>query len=265
MSGSIGDLLGEGRTAAVYHYGEGKAIKLMFPGLSDAVLRDEAMKTASAKAAGAPAPRVYGIEEVDGRSGLVMDIAEGTPLIDAILGAPHRARHWGRRLAEVHTEVLSHESAQLPDVRDTLAEKISRATPLSPAEKSAADRALEKLPHGTSVLHGDFHPLNVYLGNGATVIDWLDACSGPIEADLARSFWLTSTRVIPPDFPRRWAVAPVAALMGGSYRSHVMRLTRRTRDDIRPWQLPVLAGRLSEEIEHEEEALVREVRRLIRG
>ncbi len=263
MNTKIGRLLGKGRTAEVFEYGDGRAIKLLLPGFSERALRDEAMKTAAASAAGSPAPPVYGIEEVDGRPGLVMDKADGRVMVDLIVAAPWRARHWGRTLAAVHEAVVRGETDQLPDVREVLASKISRAESLRAREAEAAKNALLELGGGKNVLHGDFHPLNIYLDHEPAVIDWVDSSRGPVAADLARSFWLTSTHVIPRDFPRRWAIIPVAGLVGRTYRTEILRLTRLTPEDVEPWVLPVLAGRLSEGIEHETEHLVREVRRRV--
>ena len=258
---SLGPMLGEGRTAEVFEFGEGRVIKLMLPGFSERALRREAEKTAAAVESGAPAPRVYGMEEADGRPGIVFGRADGTLMLDLILGAPHRARKWGRLLAQVHASVLGRETEDLPDVREFLASKISDANGLSANERKRAKNALVQLPGGRNLLHGDFHPLNVYLdGESATVIDWLDATRGVVAADLARSLWLTSVNVIPPDFPRRRAVVVVARLMAASYRRSILRLTKLGVEDIERWTLPVLAGRLSEGIEHEEPLLVQEVR-----
>ena len=263
MSGGLGPLLGEGRTAEVFGYGEGRVIKLLRPGFREQSLREEAIKTAAAAAAGAPAPGVYGIEHVEERPGIVFDRAEGMMLLDLIMEAPHRARHWGRALAGIHAEVMGSRSDQLPDVREVLAAKISAAEALSAQERARAASALTQLPEGDRVLHGDFHPLNVYLGEKATVIDWLDASRGAAEADLARSFWLTSPNVIPPDFPRRRVAGWLARILGSAYRASILRLMGTSDVDVELWRMPVLAGRLSEGIAHEEPLLVRAVRALI--
>lgn len=266
MTATLGRLIGEGRTAEVYEFGNGRVIKLMRTGLPERELRSEAAKTAAASAAGAPAPRVHGVEEVNGRAGIVFDIAGGEMMLDLILRAPHRMRRWGKVLAETHHDLLTRTSEILPDMREILDGKIAAAEALEPSERAAAREALSGLPGGTSVLHGDFHPQNVYLsGAEATVIDWVDAARGPIEADIVRSMWLTSAHVIPPDFPRRWAVVPLAKRLGRSYHSHILGTTGRADADLAPWRLPVLAGRLSERIPYEEAILLGEVRRLLSG
>lgn len=264
MTTGPGSLIGEGRTAEVFEYGDGRVLKLLRPGFSEAALRTEALKTAGVGAAGVPAPAVHGFEEVDGRLGVVFDRAPGTLMLDKILSAPHKVRWWGALLAKVHVRLMEHQLDQLPDIREVLAEKIQLAEALTKGQRRQSLDALATLPEGTAVLHGDFHPLNVYLSeSGPTVIDWLDSSRGPIEADIVRSLWLTSRHVIPPDSPNRWAITPAAVLLGRSYRLTVLRLTSLAEADIQPWRLPVIAGRLSEGIQHEEKSLLAEVRRQI--
>jgi len=50
---------------------------------------------------------------------------------------------------------------------------------------TAAERAaLRELPDGEALCHGDFHPRNVIVdGDELTIIDWVDASSGPPAAD----------------------------------------------------------------------------------
>lgn len=56
----------------------------------------------------------------------------------------------------------------------------------------ARRRVAGDLPaHDTVFIHRDFHPANVHWRDGAVcgVVDWLNACEGPIAADLAHCRW----------------------------------------------------------------------------
>ena len=54
--------------------------------------------------------------------------------------------------------------------------------------KDAAVRALEEMPAGDRLCHGDFHPLNVLItSRGPIVIDWNNAHVGNPLEDVARS------------------------------------------------------------------------------
>lgn len=57
---------------------------------------------------------------------------------------------------------------------------------------AARRRVGHNLPVGTpTFLHRDFHPNNIHWADGeiCAVVDWLSACIGPVEADLAHCRW----------------------------------------------------------------------------
>jgi len=261
---SLGDPIGVGRTAEVYDLGDGRVVKLLCPDLPAGWLDVEAEKTAAVRDAGAPAVMVHGRMEIDVRSGVIFDKAPGKQMLKRIMRSPHRIRRWARRLASIHADILHCGCADLPDVKEVLAWKIVRADALRSHEKAAARDALQHLPDGTKVLHGDFHADNVFISGGrATVIDWIDACCGDPAADIARSMWLMSPEVIPPGMRGRRVIKALAGAARGAYAREILSAAQRTRSEVRAWRLPVVAARLSEGIGHEEEALAREVRRLI--
>jgi aminoglycoside phosphotransferase (APT) family kinase protein len=107
-------------------------------------------------------------------------------------------------------------------------------------------RLLEKLaalPEGHSLCHGDFHPFNV-VGplESPTLLDWLDACSGPPTADVCRTFVLWSR-----------SNPKLAELYVDTYA----RIAGARREDVFDW-LPIIAGaRLMEDVPHEVEELMK--------
>ena len=104
--------------------------------------------------------------------------------LDQVLGPLLRTLSEGTGLRRIALSVVDRATQRVC---------IVAAHGLTPAEKRTVKDALAALPDGNRVLHGDFHPLNVFVGDADTVIDWVDATSGPAAADLARSAWLTST------------------------------------------------------------------------
>lgn len=239
-------------------------VKLLRPGFSEEWLRYEAEKTRATVLAGAPAPRVHGEIESEGRLGVVFDRVEGPSLLDKIERAPHRFFHWGAEMARAHLRIIDCRSEQLPDVKVFLAAKIKGISPLSPTQRSRLIEMLDDLPGGDHVLHGDLHPLNVFITEtGPMVIDWLDAARGSPAADIARSLWLVSPPAIPPDIRRRGILVWLARGLRLAYLRSMLQGTGLSYDEVRRWRLPVLAGRLSEGIEHEKQPLWREVNRLL--
>ena len=71
---AYGALIGEGKVAEVFEYGEGRVLKLYRAGQpkSDAVREAEVLGVVAQ--ARVRAPRAYGVIEVDGRWGVVMEL-----------------------------------------------------------------------------------------------------------------------------------------------------------------------------------------------
>ncbi len=185
-------------------------------------------------------------------------------MLNRIKRSPQRVRQWGHKLGDIHARILHCGCGDLTDVKEMLAWKIVRAEALRSPEKAAARDLLTRLPDGAKVLHGDFHPGNVFVeGDEVTVIDWVDACSGDPAADIARTMWLLSPAVIPPDMFGHRSVRLLSDAARSAYAARILPAAGRSMADVHAWRLPVLAGRLSEGIPHEERALVEEVRRLI--
>jgi aminoglycoside phosphotransferase (APT) family kinase protein len=255
------ELIAEGRTAEVFDAGPGRVLKLLRGGFPEHMLEIEADRTAAAHAAGVPAPEVFGRVTVDGRFGVEMERIGGRMMLDEIKSAPWTAGQWGDRLADLHSDVTARTSRDLPDVKDRLAAAID-ATDLAASEKAGAKDALLGLPNGDRVLHGDFHPLNVMVdGDRLTVIDWVDASRGSPAADVARTSWLLSPVSIPEDTPMRRLIQVVGGFVRRAYLRRMPTIAEP--EEVAAWRLPVVAARLAEHIPHEEEALRREVTRLI--
>lgn len=260
----LGRLLGEGRTADVYEYGEGRAVKLLRPGLDPEIVREEAEMTRIAARAGAPAPRVHELVSVDGRPGIVVSHVSGESLLDLIREDPERPSRWAELLARAHARVLELEVNEMRDVRDTLRARITDAPELSDRQRHLVLGVLDSLHGGDRLLHGDFHPSNVFVsGDNATIIDWGNSAQGPPAADVARTLHLVSPDAIPPGFPDRDQIMRSVGRFRESYLETVLGLVQISEDDLDRWTLPVLAGRLSEGIEWERVPIMCRIESLI--
>lgn len=251
-----------GRTAEVFDLGDGTVVKLLRDGFRPSMIDDEAARTAAASAAGAPAPASHGSVDIGGRYGVVFDKVEGELLLDEAVGEPFRLRSWGKKLADIHAEVLSHTSQDLPPLKDVLADRID-STDLPISQKTAAKERLSILPDSAAVLHGDFHPGNVILTeDGPVLIDWIDATSGARAADIARTLWLLSPATVSDGVANRRIMTTVQSIFRRAYRTRVQRRSGVSPLEVEMWQLPVIAARVAEGIEHEDTSLRQEVKRL---
>src|SRR5262245_24949841 len=112
-------LIGEGREAEIFVWGEGTVLRLPRPSSPWAQAEREAAAMRAAAAGGVAVPRVHGTTMQDGRTGLIMDRVDGPDLI-TLMGkrpwtVPRAARIVGRGQAAMHEVVAPND---LPLVRD---------------------------------------------------------------------------------------------------------------------------------------------------
>jgi aminoglycoside phosphotransferase (APT) family kinase protein len=237
-----GKLIGEGKVAEVFAYGDGRVLKLYRAGQPASAAGREADTLAALAASAVPAPRAYGVEEVDGRWGVVMDRVEGRPFAEPMLADMAGAGPYFAAMARLQLALHAASGAGLSSLRQRLDAKLGLAPGLDELTRRRLRDRLAALPGGDRVLHGDFHPYNI-LGSldDAMIVEWLDATSGPPAADVCRS-WLLMQHV-----SRELAEAYLAAYLA---------VGEVTRAEVFAW-LPVLAAaRLTEDVPEEAEVLI---------
>jgi|GEM_PF-565994 len=196
--GPYTDHRGTGDAASAQMPGDAtaKVLKLYHPGWPREAWANEAEATRRVAELGAPAPRVFGTVEIDGRLGIIMELIEGETVNTALRRSPLRIAALARTLAEVHARV---HRITAPDDAGTQLDQLSRKimsarSPLEPRTKEAAVAVLEAMPRGRAVCHGDLHPLNVIMSphRGPVIIDWDSPSAGNPWCDIARTY-LVST------------------------------------------------------------------------
>lgn len=176
------------------------ALRVLRPEQCNAALRERAAMVA-ARAAGIPVPEVIAFAECWGRPVFLMEWCLGETALEWLRRSPNAVEPVGQLLGK------------------TLA-----AIHAVPIPEALADHP----PAGTSLLHGDFHPLNVLVDSGQVsgVIDWTDTLVGDPRADVARSLCLmlavpAPAGLFPPPLsPERRAIA-TAFLHGYASVSHL--------------------------------------------
>lgn len=237
-----GRLIGEGKVAEVFEYGEGRVLKLYRAGQPKSDATREAEVLAVVAQGGVQAPRAHGVVELDGRWGVVMDRVEGRTFAEPMLADMAGAGPYFTAMARLQAGLHAASGTRLVPLTRRLDDKLGRAPGLTdPVRRRLRDRLLY-LPPGDRVLHGDYHPFNI-LGtlHDAVIVDWLDATSGPPAADVCRSWLLMQTRSLE---------------LAESYLATYLALGSLDRGSVFAW-LPVNAGaRLSENVPAEAEALI---------
>ncbi len=241
-----------GRTAEVYAWETGRVLKLYRDGFHPSDADHELRLARIVQASGLPVPAVFDIIEVNGRRGIVYERVDGPSMLDSMGKHPQATRHYLRQLAELHLEMHTRSVPELPSQRERLQWKIKQAKPLPQELKVAALQALESLPDGDRLCHGDFHPGNILLtASGPIVIDWIDASRGNPLADVARTHLLFSTARLPGLSVVALLVRLANRWLLDQYLQGYFASQPSERNALKAWMPVVAAARTEEGITHE--------------
>ncbi|HKP51695.1 MAG TPA: aminoglycoside phosphotransferase family protein [Chloroflexia bacterium] len=251
---SKGVLVGRGRTADIYAWGDTSVLKLFHADRSASTVEYEAKIARAVHASGAASPALIDAVVVEGRQGLIYERVYGPSLAGVLRSKPWRLPRLTRTFALLHASMHRRTAPDLPSQRDRLTWKIEVADPLPANLKEAALQSLSRLPNGDILCHGDFHPENVIMSpRGPVVIDWIDATRGNPLADVARTSLLLATAHLHlPSSISSIAARLLITTLRNLYLTHYLRATRTSRAQIEAWRLPVTAARLEEGIAEEE-------------
>jgi uncharacterized protein (TIGR02172 family) len=257
--------IGRGRSAEVYEWKEGRVLKLFIDSWTAEKVEREAATMAKVREAGLRVPVVDGIEEIDGRLGIVMEKIQGEVLGDMFLSKPWSAVRHARIMAEVHAQMHSCEVLKLPSFHEYLEHRIASTSVLSPDMKKEVLGLLARLPDGDTVCHGDFYIGNVMLTSDEPVtIDWYASGRGNPLADVARTWMLHGLATWPFGFPKRLAIDPLRAFFNRAYLNRYLQLRPTSREEIEQWLIPILAARLAENVAGEKERFPLIIEKLLR-
>ena len=248
-------VVGTGRTALVVDDGPGRVLKRFRDGFT---ADDEWMRTSAVAAAGLVA-MARPIGRVD--EGIVFECIEGASMLDALSRRPWELFRHARALATLEAQVhnvRAHgvRATGLPSTRDQLSSAI-RAAGLDEVTTLRALSALDALPDGDRLAHGDLHPGNVLLSErGPVLIDWADATRGEPLADAARTWLLLTVSAIPEGAPLRWLVVRARARFAAAWRTAYTAAHPHDAVMLERWFTVVAAARLAEAIEAERRDLL---------
>jgi Ser/Thr protein kinase RdoA (MazF antagonist) len=255
-----GALIGAGRTAEVYAWGDSQILKLFRGEIPREAVHREARISRIVADAGLQAPAIGAMIEVAGRLGILYERLSGPSMLDALVRQPWTVARAGRVLARLHATIHACVRPELPSQRDSLIATIRHAPRLDAAAKRRVLAALARLPDGDAVCHGDLHPENVILApRGPVVIDWMTATHGNPIADVTRTVLMLRVGALPLDISaaRRIMLELFRRAFLAVYLAEYRTLRPFPAEQIEPW-IPILAAaRLNEQIAAEEDRLVR--------
>lgn len=253
-------LIGQGRTAEVYAWGDDRVLKLYRTGWDVAWAEREAHVTQMVAVAGLPVPAVHGVIEVGGRFGILFGRVLGPSMVRQFEVKPWTLGRVLRAFTALHLamHVRSMAASNLPSQRALLVRQIESAQAVPDRVRAAALRRLDQLPDDSALCHGDFHPDNVLVArHGQIIIDWGSASRGHPLADVAQTALLLQVGELPSSERTRWLIASARAFVRQTYIRRYLRRRPARAEELAAWRLPIAVARLGEGIVEERSKLLR--------
>lgn len=164
-------------------------------GRQEAARRERVALEACARAH-LPAPRVEAAGEVEARPAMVLSWCPGRPLLSVIEQRPWAIWRFGRLFGQ--TQARIHAVTAPPELAASAPDDWLSRVSERDAHLAAQVRTLQ--PSTASLIHMDFHPLNLIVEGGALtgILDWSGAAAGDARADLARTAATLLSAPVPP-------------------------------------------------------------------
>lgn len=260
---SLDTPIARGRTADVYDWDDKHVLKLFQHWFELGDIEYELKIARAVHASGVKSPEVKELIRYQERNGLIYERVAGVSMLEIFQQKPWKVFYLSRMLAELHAQMHACTfEADVPEQRTRLLRKIKNAEALPIYLKPKLLNALESLPEGDRVCHGDFHPANVLMNaNDATVIDWIDASRGNPLADVARTSVILLGAAGSLQIPRLM-LKTFVRIFHSIYLRYYFRLRPGGEDEYRRWLPIVAAARLREEIKELEEWLIAQARKI---
>lgn len=192
-----GKIIGVGNTANVYELGEDKALKLFHQGYSKVAIEKEFHNAKEISNMDFAKPKAYEIVFYEDRIGIIYDRVKGESLLDWVIrtGDVHGCAVY---MAELHKTILQNSISNVQNYKEFLKYFIVKALSENPDKLKDALQLLDKLQDGNTFCHGDFHPGNIFILDGQTmVIDFMNVCHGDYLYDIARTVFLVEYTPVP--------------------------------------------------------------------
>ena len=251
--------IAEGREAEIFAYEPGKVLRLLRDSDDSGRLEAEAQTMRAARDAGLPVPAPYGVINVDGRAGLILDRVDGPDLLTEMGKKPWIVLRGARVTGELHARL---HAVPAPDGTRSLHDVIRRhigGVPLSGELRAFVLGLLDGLPDGDAVCHGDFHPGNIIdTPHGPQIIDWPNATRGHPDADYARTRLVLRLGDPPPgtQLLLRYLIGVVRGVFLRRYDTAYRALRQPDDATLARWEIVRAADRLWDGIEVERTKLI---------
>lgn len=260
----LGQIVGKGTSSEVYDIGDGKVFKLFLPGYPQQMIGYEARVSKTVHEAGVRCPKPFGVEEHDGRQGIVYEKIEGPAFLRILGPQAYKLVPYARLLSNLQKSFHKLKGLDLPSQKLLFKDWIEIAPHLSDARKDRVLGVLESLPDGDALCHNDFHPDNIIMSkSGPVIIDWVNARVGDPMADAAITHLIIKKGHIYDDVKGQAAIAVFRQMYGSCYRSFYLAGDKELARRMDAWLLVAAATRLIYNFEDERPRLMKTIDRLL--
>lgn len=231
----LGNPIAKGNTAEIY-LTDDKVVKLFKDYLPDTESMNEAKKQKYAYSCGLPVPNVFEVKKIQNRQAIIMAHVKGDNIGDLLLNNLNEAERYislcVNEQKKIHAIHVNTDEMEL--MRERLERQIKSVHKLDEKQKENILNKLEAIKFEHRLRHGDLHPFNLILSNSnVKIIDWVDATSGDIRADVFRTYLL---------------YAQASVELAEMYLHIYCRNTRLSRNEIFQWAPIIIAARLTEKV-----------------
>ncbi|MBE7103525.1 aminoglycoside phosphotransferase family protein [Bacillus cereus] len=230
---NLGEPIAKGNTAKIYLY-ENKIIKLFEEYLPDTESINEAKKQKYAYSCGLPVPNVFEVTKVQDRQAIIMEYVKGDSIGNLLLNNLNEAEHYisicVNEQKKIHAICVNTD--EIEPMRQRLERQIKSVHKLDENQKKNVLKQLDSIVFEPRLCHGDLHPFNLIMSDDdVKIIDWIDASSGDIRADVFRTYLLYSQHSVE---------------LAEMYLHIYCKNTGLSRDEIFQWAPIISAARLAE-------------------
>lgn len=236
----LGNPIAKGNTAEIYLY-DNKIVKLFKEYLPDTEAMNETKKQKYAYSCGLQVPNVFEVIKIQNRQAIIMGHVKGDNIGDLLLNNLNDAEYYinicVNEQKKIHSICVNTD--EIESMRGRLERQIKSLHKWDEKQKGNILNKLHSIKFEPKLCHGDFHPFNLILSkSNVNIIDWVDASSGDIRADVFRTYVLYAQSHIE---------------LAEMYLQIYCNNTDLTRDEIFQWAPIISAARFSERVSSQNE------------
>ncbi|NHJ21704.1 MAG: aminoglycoside phosphotransferase family protein [Candidatus Lokiarchaeota archaeon] len=264
-----GALIGEGREAEVFLWGENQVLKLFRSKVSAERIDLEYKISELVQTHYQYAPKVFGKIRLDDREGILYELIDGATMNENLSKQLLKIRSFGKCLGYLHAKMHKQKVNKMRPQKPYFEQRIRDTSFLTNKQKEVIIEYLYSLEDEDALCHGDLHPDNVLItDNKAFVIDWSNLTIGNHHADIARTIYLLKRGTDPNAPPRSVVYKAVAKffrkLFYSSYYKNYKKIIKVSKNEISAWEIIICAVRLTEDISEEVDYLIKRINQLLK-